>query len=197
MKSALFILALLVSVVLAEDWEYNTGGSIGFIATQVGSTGWAEWFVVTVENNTGHDVLMKEFGFPCAGDATDTLGWILYSNVGGANPPAGTPADCDWHGPFTPVEGPGGDPTVYTYVDVSGEGIIIPDGTYFSFGYQNTGFGGMTPFNGTATWSWFDGGTGYFWNPDANYSRTAVLQFMADYTDALQSATWGEIKTIF
>lgn len=197
MKIALFMTVLFFTMVLAEDWEYNTGGSIGYTATLSGAIGWGEWFVVSVENSTGHDVLMKEFGFPCSGDATDTLGWIVYDDVGGLNPPVGTPVDCDWHGPFTPVEGPGGDPSVYTYVDVSGEGVIIPDGTFFTFGYNNTGLSGMTTYNGTTTWAWYNGGTGFFWNPDSNYSRTAVLQFKADYTDALQSSTWGEIKTIF
>ena len=198
MKYVLLAALLLASVAFAQDFEYNTGGSMEFVADMQGSsTGWGEWFAVSLLNDTGHDIMLTEFGFPCCGDPTDTLGWIVYLDVGGINPPAGDPGTCDYNGPFTPVEGPGGDPSVYTYVDVSAENIVIPSGNYWCFGYDVTDLGGQTAYNGVETWSWYDAGSGFFWDMDSGYSRTAVLQVKGDYSGALQSATWGSIKSTF
>ena len=190
----LLILTVLSFSVFGEDFEYNTGGTIDYVADLSGSSsGWGEWFITSVFNNTGHDLLLIEFGFPCCGSATGNFGWVIWENMTGSGPPSGVPESSDYHGSFTPVEGPGGDPSVYTYVNISDQSIIIPDQTQFVFGYQNTDLGGQTPFNSTGTWSWHGG----VWSSDEDHYRTAVLQVKANYDEAYDPTTWGAIKDLF
>jgi predicted outer membrane repeat protein len=179
---------------LKADFEYNTGGVIDFVPTLGGSaTGWAEWMIATVRNDTGHRLRLTEFGFPCCGPPTGPYGWMVWRSVGGLYPPAGDPTTADRHGAFTPADpNPSTNPpTVYTYVDVVAQNIVIPIGSYFCFGYDVTGYGGLTSFNGVQTWGWYGGA----WDPDQTYGRTAVLQVKANYL----SRTWhvpGDLPTI-
>jgi hypothetical protein len=179
------------------DWEYNTGGSIDFVPTTGGSsTGWGEWFITTVYNGTGFDITLTEFGFPCSGPATGTYGWVVWLNMPGIEPPIGDATTADYYGAFTPVDPDPGTfpPTVYTYVDVSMEGIVIPAGTYFTFGYDNTGTGGQTTYNGVETWAWYSG----LWDPDVNYGRTAILQVKGDFAPIpVLESTWGQVKSLY
>lgn len=179
------------------DWEYNTGGSIDFVPTTGGSsTGWGEWFVTTVFNNTGQDLTLAELGFPCSGPPTETFGWMVWLGMPGLVPPFGDASTADYYGQFTPVDPNPGTfpPTVYTYVDVSAEGIVVPAGTYFCFGYDVTGTGGQTTFNGVETWAWYN----ETWDPDVNYGRTAILQVKANYgiVPTIES-TWGTVKALY
>jgi hypothetical protein len=174
-----------------SDFEYNSGGYLGYQADLFGSsTGWGQWFVTTVQNPFTEPIQIVEFGFPCCGPATGEFGWVVWV-VGGVTPPPGSPTTADFHGAFTPGQGSSGDPSVYTYVDVSYCSVIIPAGAWFCFGFQNTAYGGQTPYNGVATWSW-DEAT---WIGDAQYYRTAVLQVKADIADALPGSTWAAIKS--
>lgn len=194
MRNVLIIAVLTVSVLpaIGEGFLYNTGGQSGFVPDLFGSsTGWGEWFVATVYNDTGKDLQILEFGFPCCGPATGAYGWVVWMDVGGYSAPAGLPTSADYHGSFTPVEPAGGDPTVYTYVDVSMEGVIVPVGAHFCFGYENTQYGGQTTFNGTMTWSWDNGN----WIADSQYNRTAVMQVSAEEVGSLSITTWGGIKS--
>ncbi len=179
---------------LKADFEYNTGGTIDFVPTLGGSaTGWAEWMITTVHNDTGHRLRLTEFGFPCCGPPTGPYGWLVWRSVGGLYPPMGDPAAADYHGPFTPLDSnpATNPPTVYTYVNVSAQNIVIPNGSYFCFGYDVTGFGGQTSYNGVLTWGWYGG----VWDPDQPYNRTAVLQVKANFLPR----TWhvpGDLPTI-
>jgi hypothetical protein len=193
-KILLFMLLTMSLSGFGEDFEYNTGGVIDYVADLSGSsTGWGEWFITSVFNDTGHDLILIEFGFPCCGVETGDFGWVIWEDMPDTGPPSGIPESCDYHGSFTPVEGPGGDPSVYTYFNVSDQTIIMQDQTQFIFGYQNTDLGGQTPFNGTETWSWHSS----IWASDEDHYRTAVIQVKANYNNALETTTWGEIKNIF
>jgi len=178
------------------DWEYNTGGTIDFIPNLGGrNAGWGEWFITTVHNNTDNNIHLVEFGFPCCGDETETYGWVIWTGMGGLNAPSGDVSTSDFHGgPFSPVDtNPDTDPpTTYTYIDISSENIVITAGDYFCFGYDNTGHGGQTNYNGVDTWSW------YFseWAPDAEEIRTAILQVKGNYVLSLSTLTWGGIKSL-
>ncbi len=178
------------------DWEYNTGGTIDFVPNLGGnSAGWGEWFITTVHNNTGNGIHLIEFGFPCCGDETETYGWVIWTGMGGLVAPSGDVTTCDFSGgPFSPVDpSPDTDPpTTYTYIDISSENIIIAAGDYFCFGYDNTGYGGQTNYNGVDTWSW------YFseWASDAEDVRTAILQVKGNYVSSLSTLTWGGIKSL-
>ncbi len=180
---------------MAEDFEYNTGGSMGTMPTAGGSnTGWGEWFITTVENDTGYDLALTQFGFPCCGDATDTLGWIVWTDVGGMVAPSGGPSSCDYNGAFVPADPDSTfPPDTYTYVDVSAENIVIPDGNFFCFGYDVTKIGGHIDYNGVETWAWYENA----WDPDQGWGRTAVMEIYANYASALEGRTWGDIKSSF
>jgi hypothetical protein len=179
------------------DFEYNTGGSINFVPDLGGSaTGWAEWFVTTVHNTTGQQLRLVELGFPCCGPATGTYGWIVWKSVGGIVPPAGPASTAEHYGQFTPVDPNPATfpPTVYTYIDVYAQNIVIPVGAYFCFGYDVTGNGGQTYYNGVMTWGWYNGA----WDPDQPWGRTAILQVKANYvTSPVEETTWGAIKGLF
>jgi hypothetical protein len=116
--------------------------------------------------------------------------------MGGYFPPGGGPYTAQYWGSFTP-EDPDPEtwpPTTYTYVDISGAGIIVPAGTYFCFGYDNTGMGGQTAFNGVETWAWYGG----FWDPDVGWGRTAVLQVKGNYYGTpVDETTWGVVKALY
>jgi hypothetical protein len=182
---------------LRADWVYNTGGAEDFVPDTGGSsTGWGEYFITTVFNDTGSDLTLTELGFPCAGPPTDFVGWMVWLNLPGLVAPAGDPSTADYFGEFTPVDPDPATfpPTVYTYVDVSAANIVVPAGTYFSFGYDNTGTGGQTAFNGVETWAWY----GDVWDPDVNYGRTAILQVKGDFgVVPVDESSWGEIKGLY
>ena len=157
MKYLVILLFLSVPAFLAAaDVEYNTGGSTGYVPELSGSTyGWGEWFVTSYTNETGDPLQISEFGFPCSGDPTGDYGWVVWMDMPDTGPPEGDPQSSDYHGAFTPVEGPGGDPSVYTYVDIASvESIVFYPGETIVFGYQNTGYGGQTPFTTVETWAW-------------------------------------------
>ena len=178
------------------DFEYNTGGVIDCVPTTAGSnTGWGEWFITTVYNDTGHDLRLMEFGFPCCGPPTEPYGWLVWKNMGGYVAPSGNAYTAEHYGAFTPTDpGHTSPPTVYTYVDVSGEAIVIPAGNYFCFGYDNTDLGGQISYNGVETWAWYGGE----WDSDVSWGRTAILQVKADYVvSPVEELTWGSIKALF
>ncbi len=190
---ALLSVALLAS---AADFEYNSGGAMGTVPTTGGSSsGWGEWFVVSILNDSGQDILLMELGFPCCGPPTGADGWLVWTDVGGLNPPAGDASTADYSGAFTPLD-PAPDtfpPITYTYIDVSAEDIVIANGAYFCIGYDVTGNGGQVDFNGVDTWSWYGG----VWDSDQAWSRTDILEVSADYDTALERNTWGSIKATF
>ena len=183
---------------LRADWEYNTAGTIDAVPTTGGSAdGWGEYFITTILNDTGQDLNLVELGFPCSGPPTDTYGWVIWTGMGGIMPPAGDPFSADHFGPFTPVDSDPGSfpPLVYTYIDISSEGIVIPAGEYFCVGYDNTGNGGQIEYNGVQTWAWYTG----FWDPDESWGRTAVIQVKGDFGGGtpVESASWTTIKSLY
>ena len=185
------------SSTIRYDFQYNTGGVLDFVPTTGGSSdGWGEWFITTAYNGTGMDLILVEFGFPCCGPPTEAYGWVVWTGMGGYVSPGGNVYSAEYFGSFVPVDPDPTTfpPTTYTYIDVSAEGIVIPDGTYFCFGYDNTGTGGQTTFNGVDTWAWYDG----LWDPDQSWSRTAILQVKANYFGTpVSRSSWGAIKSLF
>jgi hypothetical protein len=179
------------------DFEYNTGGAIDFVPDMGGSfDGWAEWFVTAVYNATGQELKLVELGFPCAGPPTGTYGWLVWTGISGYVAPPGGASTATYYGAFTPVD-PNPEtlpPTTYTYVDISALNIVIPAATYFEIGYDNTGMGGMTSYNGVETWGWYGG----VWDPDSSWGRTAILQVKANYAySPVDSRSWSSIKALF
>jgi len=180
-----------------DDWVYNTGGSEGFIPTSQGTAdGWGEWFITTVTNDTGEDLYLSELGFPCSGPTTGDFGWVVWLDLGGLVPPAGPADTAHFYGSFSPVEpDPNVDPLVYTYIDISASNIVVPNGVSFCFGYDNTGLGGQTDFNGVETWAWYTD----VWDPDSSWARTAILQVRANFEGpvAAQNVSFDQIKSLF
>jgi hypothetical protein len=178
------------------DFEYNTGGPINVVPTLGGSaTGWGTFFITVLYNDTGHDLCLQEFGFPCGGPPV-SWGWVVWTNLPNMNPPPGDGYSSNYNGGFTPADPNPGTfpPTTYTYIDVASESIVIGAGTYWAFGYENPGMGGQVDFNGVTTYAWYLG----MWDPDPGWGRTAVLQVFANYgTTPADDTTWGEIKALF
>ena len=195
MRITILLLVAVTTIVVAEDFEYSTGGSMGTPATTGGSnTGWGEWFITSVLNDAGQDITLTQIAFPCCGDASGLYGWVVWTDVGGLVAPAGDVSTCDYYGSYVPADPDSTfPPDTYTYVDLSSENIIIADGDYFCFGYDNTQIGGQIGANGNETWSWYNN----MWDPDSGWGRTALLEVYANYTIALEHDTWGAIKSSF
>jgi hypothetical protein len=173
------------------DVEWSTTGAMDTPATLGGSAdGWGTYFITAWTNDTGQDVSLLEFGWPCGGPGpVDWVVWITESLPG-------PPGSETFSGQWTPASSDPDElpPSIYSYVDVSGADIMVPAGATFYFGYQNPGIGGQIDANGTATWAWYLGA----WDPDDAWGRTAVLQFKGTFGGvAVQSTTLSEIRTLF
>lgn len=168
------VLLLLVVSALAADVEYSTTGAMDAPATLGGDRdGWGTDFVARWTNTTGADVIVEELAWPCGGWWAQF--WYVW--ITDALPP--NPWTLEHYGTFVAAseddtEWP---PSVYTHIDVSGEGIVVPAGAGMIFGYGNPGMGGQIGFNGTETYSWLDDG----WDMDGDFGRTAVLQFRGSF----------------
>lgn len=155
------------------DWEWSTGGTMDVVPTTGGSSsGWGEHFITQVTNNTGSSQQMAEFGFPCGG--TIPSEWMVWLDP--AMPASFSGGD--FSGAFTAVDPDDATipPVNYTYVDVSGDGVVIPDGQTFWFGYTNPGVSGQIDYNNVETYGWYSGA----WDGDGAWGRTTVMQFKAN-----------------
>ncbi len=160
--------------VVTADVMFNSAGAMDTPATQGGDyEGWGTHFLSSWTNTTGQDITVVEFGWPCGGFwARSWYVWIS-ENLPGA------PGSQDFQGTFLAAsedetEYP---PSLYTYVDVAEEGIIIPAGSTMFFGYGNPGMGGQIYSGPTETWSWYEEA----WDSDSEYNRTAILQFKGNF----------------
>lgn len=177
------------------DYEFSTAGMDAVPASGGSPGSWGEWFITAFENDSGEDVQLLVLGFPCCGPPTDaTDGWLVWTDVGGLNAPAGDASTRDYGGGFTPVDSAPDTvpPTTYTYVDITSENIVIPAGNFFVIGYDNTGYGGLVPFTGHETWAWYGG----VWDADSAWGITSVMQVtgVTSGGGAVEEVTWGQIK---
>ena len=139
---------------LQGDWEWSSGGSIDVVPTTGGSwDGWGEYFIVQVTNTSGSDQQIIEFGFPCAG--TIDSEWMIW--LDSAMPASFAGGDFSGSFAATDTDDTVFPPVTYTYVDVSGDGVVIPAGQTFWFGYKNPGVSGQVDANGTTTYGWYGG----------------------------------------
>ena len=168
------LLVALGTPAAAADVEYSTTGVMDTPATNGGDRdGWGSDFITRWHNDTGHDVLLEEFGWPCGG------WWSQFWYVWIRDTLPAAPWGLEYYGSFVALseDDTAYPPAVYTYVDVAGEGIVVPAGATMYFGYGNPGMGGHILYNGVDTWSWLDGP----WDRDGDFGRTAVLQFRGSF----------------
>ncbi len=170
----LLAIGLFAASGLAADVEYSTTGAMDTPATLGGDRdGWGTEFITRWDNATGQDVIIEEFGWPCGG------WWSQFWYVWIRDDVPPDPYTLEFYGSFVAAseddtEWP---PSVYTYVDMSGEGIVVPAGASMYFGYGNPGMGGQIGFNGVETYSWLDDA----WDMDGDFGRTAVMQFKGSF----------------
>lgn len=196
MLKVLLITAVLAFTAFGADFEYSTAGAMGTVPTTGGSSsGWGEWFVTAILNNSGHDLLLTQISIPCCGPASGDYGWVVWTDVGGLNAPSGPASSADFYGPYTPVD-PNPEtfpPITYVHIDVSASSVVIPSGNYFAVGYDVTGNGGQINFNGVNTWSWYENA----WDSDQGWGRTGIIDVYANFDTALARDTWASIKNSF
>lgn len=178
-----------------DDFEFNTGGTIGFLPTSYGTpTGWGTYIITTVLNDSGQDIYLSELGFPCGGPGP--VGWYVWVGVGGFNPPPGDWTTATFDGMFTPTDPDAtGVPNEYSYIDVYNLNIVIPAGVYFTIGYENPGACGLTDFNGYSTWAWYGGA----WDYDGAWGVTSIHEVKAMFEGPVEvtKSTWGGVKALF
>ncbi|PID80804.1 hypothetical protein CSA17_02135 [bacterium DOLJORAL78_65_58] len=172
--SLLLFCWLVPAVALASDVEYSTAGAMDTPATDGGD--WENWgtdFVTRWDNDTGHDVRLDEFAWPCGGVwAQFWFVWIRDTLPEG-------PFNFDYYGSFLPASQNGYQypPSSYTYIDVSDEGVIVPAGATMMFGYSNPGMAGQIQDNGVTTWSYYNDQ----WDDDSAFGRTTIMQFKGSF----------------
>ncbi|MEZ4386622.1 MAG: hypothetical protein R3D98_03435 [Candidatus Krumholzibacteriia bacterium] len=177
---------------MRADVEYSTTGALDTPAALGGSaTGWGSHFIASWANLTGQDVFLAEFGWPCGGQGP--VDWVVWLTAGSL---PGAPGTQTFSGTFTPASSDDVTlpPAVYSYIDVSGAGIVVPPDMVMYFGYENPGLGGQISYNGVDTWAWYDN----LWDPDSGWGRTAVLQFKGNFGGvATEPTSLSRIKAIF
>lgn len=171
--------------------EYNTAGAIDTPATQGGDReGWGTEFITRWDNNTGQDIVLEEFGWPCGG------WWSNFWYVWITSELPEDPYTLQFYGSFVAaseddLEYP---PSLYTYIDVSEEGILIPAGASMYFGYGNPGMAGQVLGSSAATYSWYE----EMWDNDNAYNRTTILQFKGNpYVVPVDAVSFGSVKALF
>ena len=172
----LIAIILLTSSSLAADVEYSTTGAMDTPATLGGDRdGWGTEFITRWDNLTGTDVIIDEFGWPCGG------WWSQFWYVWITDTLPDDPYTLEYYGSFvaTSEDDTEWPPSLYTYVDMSNEGIVVPAGASMYFGYGNPGMGGQISFNGVETYSWLDDA----WDMDGDFGRTAVMQFKGTFSN--------------
>ena len=163
-------------------WEWSTAGTMDAVPTTGGSwDGWGSHFLATTVNNTGQDMQIIEFGWPCGGTIPGE--WFVWL---GSTMPADY-SNPDFTGTFTATSNDDVTfpPTIYTYVDVTSANVVVPDGETVWFAYVNPGLGGQIDANGVVTWSWYLGA----WDADDAWGRTAVMQLKGDPVAAQPTPT--------
>jgi len=180
-----------VSRDVRTDVEYSTTGTMDTPATLGGDReGWGTDFITRWTNDTGNDVAITEFGWPCGGF------WSQFWYVWISDTMPADPYTLEFFGSFVAtseddLEWP---PSQYTYIDMTDEGIIIPEGATMYFGYGNPGMGGQIAFNGVETYSWLED----VWDMDGDFGRTAVMQFRGEFASVpVEGQTLTGVKGLF
>ena len=180
-------------------FEFNTGGAWDFPPTTNGSaSGWSYYIIPVFTNETGGDLMLSELGFPTNEYTADPIPvpveWNIY--FGSNYMDITDPYTFAWTymGTFMPLGAiDTSPPDTYTPVDVTGEGIVLPDGATMVWGYENAGLCGQTDFNGVVTIGWYVS----YWDPDDTYGRTGLMQFGAGAGTAAMDASMGAVKALY
>jgi len=181
--SLLICMLILSAAALASDVEYSTTGAMDTPATQGGDLdGWGTDFLTRWVNNTGHDVRLDEFAWPCGG------WWAQFWFVWISDTLPEGPWNFEHYGSFVPAleDETQYPPSIYTYIDVSDEGIIVPAGASMMFGYSSPGMAGQIDHNGVTTWSYLNDQ----WDNDGDFNRTTIMQFKGTF---MAESTAGDI----
>ncbi len=182
------------------DVMYNTGGAMNTPATTNGSaSGWAYYTLHIWTNNTGEPQTLVELGFPTNEYSSDPIVMPVEWNVD-LNQTSiynvTNPYTWAWDGVGTFY--PAGvidtsPPTVYSIIDISGEGLVLPAGQSMAWGYENAGLCGQISYNGVETIGWYVS----YWDSDVGYGRTGLQQFKSLGFTATEEATLSQVKSLY
>ncbi len=116
--------------------------------------------------------MIEEFGWPCGG------WWSQFWYVWITDTLPDDPYTLQFYGSFvaTSEDDTEWPPSLYTYVDMVGEGIVVPAGASMYFGYGNPGMAGRsrsTASNLLLARRRLD--------MDGDFGRTAVMQFKGSF----------------
>lgn len=183
-----------------EDFEFNTAGTIDFVPDAGGSaSGWCYYQTHVLNNGTGFDISVTEVA-ACTNEYTGEMielpvEWVfeLNSVIGDIGDPY--VQDWDYRGDFYPSGPPDQFPPVtYDYLDVSGEGIVLLNGSDTVWGFENAGVIGQQNGGVMDTYGWWEG----VWEPDANWGRTGVQQIKGNYGQtAAGEASFSQVKALY
>ena len=177
--------------------EFSTGGAWDYIGPLGGNaSGWCYYQLHEYTNETGGDLLIAEYGYPTAENSGDPIPlpveWVVALTASVFD--IADPYTYAWNfsGDFMPTA-PIDDPTVFSVIDVTGEGIVLPAGGTMVWGCENAGIINQDYFNGVVTYGWYSG----IWESDEPWGRTGIQQFGAGAGTAALDASMGSVKALY
>ena len=182
------------------DVMYNTGGAMNTPATTAGSaSGWAYYTLHIWSNTTGEPQTLVELGFPTNQLSTEPIAMPVEWNVDLNQTSVynvTNPYSWGWDGvgTFYPAGAPDtSPPTVYSIIDISGEGLVLPAGQSMAWGYENAGLCGQISYNGVETIGWYVS----YWDSDVGYGRTGLQQFKSLGSVATEENSLSQVKSLY
>ncbi len=185
----------------ARDIRFNTGGEMFTPATANGSaSGWSYYILHEYVPTSSFWWNIETFGFPTNQYSSDPIEmpveWVADSWVGdiyAIDNPYSYP--WPWRGDFYPAGDPDtSPPDTYTIVNVLGLGVYVAWDQTFVWGYENAGLCGQVSYNGVETIGWYVS----YWDSDAPYGRTALMQFTAiGVWSPIEQRSLSAIKSLY
>ncbi|MBM4118028.1 hypothetical protein FJ251_09885 [bacterium] len=182
------------------DVMYNTGGAWDTVCTSNGSaSGWSYYQMNVWTNTTGEPQTLVELGFPTNEYSSDPIAMPVEWNVdlnqtsiyNIINPYSHA---WDGVGTFYPAGAPDtSPPTVYSIIDCSGAGLVLPDTQSMVWGYENAGLCGQISYNGVETIGWYVS----YWDSDVPYGRTGVQRFKSVGFTAAEESSLSQVKSLY
>jgi hypothetical protein len=167
---------------------------------------WGDAAAAIFENDLGVEVTIDTIRFMCTNDDTDSSYWGINTAVTSFTDTGAFESIfiSEWtiSDTYTAAEAyTGSPPTMWTEVDVSGEGVTVADGDFFAVAYgldeDETASGsiGLVSMDTTGyTYSVWESE----WYDDQSYDATAVLNAVVTYDNAaVETASFGHIKGLY
>jgi hypothetical protein len=179
-----------------HEIAFNTGGEMFTPPTYGGTaSGWA--YYILHEYCFPLGLTVARFGFPTNQYSSDPIPmpveWVADCEVGDIYAISSPYSfDWTWRGTFYPAGDPDTSPPD-TYTVVGTSYFWVSEGQTMVWGYENAGLCGLVEYNGVETIGWYMN----YWDSDAPYGRTSLMQFTAYDPTPTAERSLSAIKSLY